>query len=102
AIFRAQLRGVPNYPPHRSADGIAIGRLPGFEEIADVLFAPVRNALLRDVRHPALAFRIGPAGEALAGDDAAEEIARAMTLRAMAEAVDQIRPAIPLRVVRRI
>ena len=59
------------------------------------------KSLLRDVRHPALAFRIGPAGEALRRDDAAEKIARAVALGAMAETVDEIGAAIPLRRTRR-
>src|SRR5205085_12500699 len=51
--------------------------------------------LLRNVGHPALAFRIGPAGETLRGDDAAERIARAVTFGAMAKTVDKIGAAIP-------
>ena len=60
------------------------------------------QSLLRDVRHPALAFRIGSTCEALRGDDAAEKIARAVTLRAMAQAVDEIGAAIPPRRSRRV
>ena len=60
------------------------------------------SPFLRDVRHPALAFRIGSAGKALRGDDAAKEISRAVTFRAMTEAVDQIGAAIPPRRTRRI
>ena len=44
----------------------------------------------------------GSAGKALRGDDAAEEIARTVTLRAMAEAVDQIGAAIPRRRARSV
>src|ERR1700721_2200978 len=55
-----------------------------------------------DVGHPAPAFRSGTAAKALRGDDAAEKIARTMALRAMAEAVDQISPAIPGHRVRGI
>src|SRR5262249_57360436 len=46
--------------------------------------------------HPLAAFRIGTADEALAGDDRAESIARAVTLGAMAWSIDEIRAAIPL------
>ena len=97
-----QLRGVADHAHHRSAGGIAIGRLPGLEEIGDVLGAPVAEPLLRDVRHPALAFRVRPPGETLRRDDAAEKIARAVALGAMAETSDEIGAAIPLRRTRRI
>ena len=79
-------------PPALSPSGSS----PGFEEIGDVLFAPFADTFLRDVRYPSLAFRIWPAGETLRGDDATEEIARAVTLGAMAEAVDEISAAIPV------
>src|SRR5262249_6371182 len=82
---------------HRAAGIVAIGQLPGLEEIGDVLLAPVADALLRYVGYPALAFRIGATREALSRDDAAEKIARAVTLRAMAKTVDEIGAAIPLR-----
>src|SRR3984893_14937380 len=101
-IFGAELRSVLDHARHRAAGAVAIGHLPGFEEIGDVLRAPVANPLWRDVRHPALAFRVWPAGEALRCDDAAEKIARAVALGAMAEAVDQIGAAVPLRRVRGI
>ena len=55
------------------------------------------SALLGDVRHKALPFRIGTAGKALACNDAAEKIARAVAFGAMAETVDEIGAAIPLR-----
>src|ERR1700759_4848962 len=82
---------------HRTTDGVAVGRLSGLEKIGDVLVAPFRQSLLGDVRHPALAFRIRDASEALSGDNAAEEIAGAVTPRPMAEAIDQISTAIHLR-----
>src|SRR6202022_2036993 len=66
------------------------------------LRAPVAKSLLRDVRHPALAFRIRPAGETLRGDDAAEKVTRAVALRAMAKAVDEVSAAIPAGRARRI
>src|SRR5262249_8481010 len=48
-----------------------------------------------NVRHPALPVRIGTTGKALRSDDAAEEIARAVALGAMAKAVHEIGAAIP-------
>src|ERR1700732_809725 len=59
AIVRGQLGGVLDHSPHRAAGAVAIGRGTGLEEIIDVLYAPVANSLLRNVRHPALAFEIG-------------------------------------------
>src|ERR1700675_747026 len=90
AIRRRQLRCVPDYARHRAAGGVAIGHLAGFEEIGDVLLAPLAKSFLRNVRHPALALGVRSTGEALSADDAAKEISRAVTFRAMAEAVDQI------------
>src|SRR4030095_15202588 len=74
---------------------VSFGRWPGHEEVGDILRAPVGEPLLRNVGHPALAFGIGAAGETLRLDDATEEIARAVTLRAMSETVDEIGAAIP-------
>src|SRR6266851_1939096 len=76
--------------------GVANGHLPGFEEIGDVLRAPIAKPLLRDVRHPALAFWIWPAGKTPRGDDAAKKVTRAVAIGTMAEAVDQIGTAVPL------
>src|SRR5450432_6867 len=90
AIVRAQLRGVLDDAHHRAADGIAVGRLAGFEQIFDVLCAPLAESLLGDIGYPPLAFRIWPAREALRGDNAAEKIARAVALGTMSETVDQI------------
>src|SRR5258708_1933728 len=78
------------------------GPRAGLKEVGDVLLAPVANSFLRDVRHPAFAFRIGAAGETLLGDGAAEEIPRAVAFRAMAETVHEIGAAIPARRARRI
>src|ERR1700757_3507941 len=86
AILRPQLRGVLDHGHHRAAGAVAVRRLAALKKISDVLDAPVADALLRDVRHPALAFRIGSAGEALRGDDAPQEIARTVALGAMAKA----------------
>src|SRR6185437_16717121 len=74
---------------------VAVGRLSGFEVVRDVLRAPALQPFLRDVRHPALALRIGSTCETLRGDDAAESISRAVTLGAVAEAVDEIGAAVP-------
>src|SRR5207248_8326317 len=96
AVVGWKLRSILDHASHGAAGGVVIGRCPGFEEIGDILLAPIAYPFLGDVRHPALALRIGSPGEALRGDDAAKEIARAVTLRAMAEAVHEIGAAIPL------
>src|ERR1700730_10425681 len=101
-VFRVQLRGVLDDPHHRAADGIAVRHLTSFEQIFDVLCAPLAKSLLRDIGYPTLAFRIWPAGEAVRGDDAAEKVTRAVALGAMAEAVDEVGTAVPLRRVRGI
>src|SRR5260370_30130222 len=100
--MRRQLRGVFYHARHRAAGAVAFRHLSGFEKIRDIFRAPVSQPLLRDVRDPALAFRIGPACKSLRSNDPAEEIPRAVTLRAMAEAVDEIRAAIPRHRPRRI
>src|SRR5437868_13209336 len=87
AVLGRELRGVLDHAPHRAARGIAVRHLPGLQEIGDVLDAPLIQPLLRDVGYPALAFRIRSAGKTLRIDNAAEDIARAVTLRAMAETV---------------
>src|SRR5262249_61756423 len=70
----------------------------GLEDAFDVALGVVADSCRRDIGHGAVAaFRIGTAGEALAFDDAAEAVARAVALRAMARTVDKICAAIPLR-----
>src|SRR6185437_5096620 len=96
-ILLAELRGVLDHPHHRAAGAVAVRCLASLEEIGDILHIPVAEPLLRDVLHPTLAFRIGTAGKALRGDDAAKKIARAVTLGTMAKAVDEIGAAIPGR-----
>src|SRR5262245_19399432 len=80
---------------HRSADRIAGGRGAGGENLDDVGLGIIADALGRDVRDPVVAHGGGAAGEALALDDAAEEVARAVAFGAVAGAVDQIGAAIP-------
>src|SRR5262249_38719952 len=68
----------------------------GLEDAFDVPLRVVADSCRRDVGDPAVAaFWIGPAGKALARDDAAEAIAGAVALRAMARTVDEISAAIP-------
>src|SRR4051794_38772698 len=90
AILCAELRGILDHARHRAADVVTVRRRARFEKIVDILLAPVGETFLRDVGDETLAFRIRPAGEALRSYDATEEIARAMTLRAMTERVDEI------------
>src|SRR5207245_11598106 len=97
AVVGWKLRSILDHAGHRAAGGVVIGRRPGFEEVGDVLLAPIAYSFLGDVRHPALAFRIGSPGKALRADDAAKEMAGAVTLRAMTKAVHEIGAAIPLR-----
>src|SRR5207237_8249978 len=101
AILRAQLRCVLDHARHRTAGAVAVRHLPSLKKISDILLAPVANAFLGDVGHPTLAFRVWAAGESLRGDNATEEVPRAVTLRAMADAANQIGAAIPARRARR-
>src|SRR5258708_3013674 len=61
------------------------------------LLPPAPQPFLCEVPHPAPGFRGGAARKTLVGNDAAEKIARAVTFGAVAEGVDQIGAAIPLR-----
>src|SRR3954463_16404561 len=63
AILRRQLRSVADHARHRAASGVAFRRLSALQEIRDIFRAPVAKTLLRDVGHPALAFRIRSAGK---------------------------------------
>ena len=60
------------------------------------------QASWRDVGDEALAVRRRPAGEALALDDGAKRVARAVAFGAMARTVDQIGASVPLRRLRRV
>src|SRR5208283_2536746 len=71
-----------------------------FRRPGDILLRPMLQPDRGDVRHPALAVWTGPAAKALAGDDGAEKIARAVALGAVPGTVDQISAAIPLRRLR--
>src|SRR6202048_5414702 len=85
------------------ATPIPIRQIPGFEVVFDVVCRVIANARLGDVGNVSLTtFRVGTAGKALAGDYSAEEIARAVALRTVSRAVDQIGAAIPLRGLGRI
>src|SRR5262249_19764518 len=101
AIFVAQLRRVAHDPEHRTPDPV-IGRIAAGQLLLDVLYRPVSQRLLRDVRHPAFAFRIRSSGKALRLDDTTENIARAVALDTMTRPTDQIGAAIPFRTLRRI
>ena len=98
AVFRLELRNVLLHPRHEAADHVEIRRIPGFQQIGDVLRAPIGKPVIarRDIRDLTLAFRIAGAGKGLALDDAAEEVARRMTLAAMTGPVDEIVAAIDL------
>src|SRR5947208_1669227 len=103
ALLRRQLRRVLDDTRHRAHGLVALRQVAGLEEVGNVLHAPFGEvAFLRDVRHPTLAFGIRRAGKALRGDNAAEEIARAVALRAMTQSVDEIGAAIPCGGMRRV
>src|ERR1700730_5292484 len=102
AIPRRKLRGVADHRRHAAADRIAVGHLAGFEQICDVLHGIVGETLLSNVGHPAFAFQVRPASEALRGLDRAQGIARAVTLGAVTGSVDQIGATVPFSRLRRI
>src|SRR5262249_48854710 len=96
AVLRRQFRRIGDHRRHRATDRIAVGQISGLKDAFDVALRVVAYTCRRDVGDPAVAaFRIGPAGKALARDDAAEAIAGAVALRAMARTVDEISAAIP-------
>src|SRR6266436_1432515 len=102
-IVRRKFRRIGHHGRHQATDRIAVGHVPALEDSFDVALGVVADSCWRDIGDGAVAaFRIGTAGKALACDDAAEEIARAVALRAMARAVDQISAAIPLRWLERV
>src|ERR1700727_1307428 len=67
-----------------------------------VVASPMLQASWRDVGDEALAVRRRPAGKALALDDGAKRVARAVAFGAMARTVDQISASVPLRRLRRV
>src|SRR5262249_61526275 len=91
AILGGEFGDLAHHGGHRSADGIAVGHVPSLENALDIALRVIADSGRRDVGNPAIAaFRIRTAGEALAGDDAAETVARTVALRAMAWAVHQM------------
>src|SRR6185295_17690114 len=102
AILGAELRGVADHGRHWAADRVAVRCIAGFEQVGDVLLGVIAERLLGDVRNPALALRIGAARKALRRDDAAEDVAWAMALGAVAGTVDQIGTPVPRRRLRGI
>src|SRR5262249_21092228 len=96
AVLRRKFRRIGHHRRHRATDRIAVGQISGLEDAFDVPLRVVADSCRRDVGDPAVAaFWIGPAGKALARDGAAEAIAGAVALRAMARTVDEISAAIP-------
>src|SRR5262249_49731591 len=102
-IYRRKLRRIGHHGRHQATHRIAVGHVSGLEDALDVALRVVADTCRRDVGGGALAaFRIGTAGKALTCDDAAEGVARAVALRAMARAIDQISAAIPRRRLERV
>src|SRR5499427_9590976 len=102
-IYRRKLRCIGHHVPHQATDRIAVGHVSGLEDALDIPLRVVADSFRRDVWNPTVAtFRIGAAGKALTCDDAAEEVARAVALRAMARPIDQISAAIPRRGLERV
>src|SRR5438128_12601347 len=97
AIVRRKFRRIGDHCRHRATDRIAVGHVAALEDSFDVALGIIADSCWRDIGDGAVAaFRIGTAGKALACDDAAEGVARAVALRAMARAADQISAPIPL------
>src|SRR4029079_6965338 len=84
AIGRAKLACVGNDLNHRAADTVGIRRHAAVEHLDEILDLTVVQLALREVRHAALPGRTLTTGEAPAGDDRAEKIARRVTFGAMA------------------
>ena len=100
-IFGREFGRLAHHGGHRSADGIAVGHVSGFENALDVALRVVADSGRRDVGNPPVAaFRIRTAGEALARNDGAETVAGTVALGTMTRAVDQIGTAIYLRRLR--
>src|SRR3984885_10288587 len=104
-----ELRGVADDFGHAAAR-IITGRIHAVGEEARDIFlrpggvvaSPMLQASWRDVGDEALAVRRRPAGKALALDDGAKRVARAVAFGAMARTVDQISASVPLRRLRRV
>src|ERR1019366_7396403 len=79
-----------------------VRRHTGLERFRDIGLSPALELELGDVGNAALAIGARPAGEAQARDHATERVARRVTFRAVAGAVDQVSAPIPLRRSRRI
>src|SRR5215831_21290404 len=102
-IYRRKLRRIAHHGRHQATHRIAVRHISGLEDALDIPLRVVADSFRRDVWDPTVAaFRIGTAGKALTCDDAAEEVARAVALRAMARAIDQISAAIPRRRLERV
>src|SRR5204862_2534372 len=78
AIVGTKLPRVAHHRPHRAADGIPVRCLPGLEHVGDVILRPIAKSLLSDVGHPVVPLGMRPTGKALAGDDAAGQVAWAV------------------------
>src|SRR5262245_35927845 len=103
AVLCRQFRRIGGRRRHCARARVAGGQIAGLEDALDVPLRVVAYTCRRDVGDPAVAaFRVGPAGKALARDDAAEAIAGAVALRAMARTVDEISAAIPRRRLGRV
>ena len=70
---RPEAARCSDHPRHRSARGVA-SAIPPSPGNSRYLSHSIRQDALRDVGDPALTFRIGSAGKALRGDDAAERL----------------------------
>src|SRR5262249_61174448 len=97
----ATFGGIVGFTPtpgcHRPRRQPPFGQVSGLKIRFDAALRVTADSRRRNVgNRPLAAFRIGTADEALAGDDRAESIARAVTLGAMAWSIDEIRAAIPL------
>src|SRR5262249_57844913 len=102
-ILRRKFRRIAHHGRHQATHRIAVRHISGLEDALDIPLRVVADSFRRDVWDPTVAaFRIGTAGKTLTCDDAAEEVARAVALRAIAPAIAPISGAIPRRRLERV
>src|SRR5208282_2988060 len=104
-LGRQFARARIDYGPHAVLHVVAVGLLPGLEQIGDVLLAPRPDAgrlVRRYVGHRAALGALPRAGERVVQVELAEQIARRVTLRTVSERPDEIGAAVPCGRARRL
>src|SRR6476660_10645974 len=102
AIGHTQLRRIAHDLDHGAADKVRIRSHAGRKRVGYIFHRPILELLLGDVWNTSLPVGSRPSGEKQVPFDRPEHIARGVTLRAVSGSVHEIRPAIPLRRLRRI